>query len=79
MIVGTTVTIKMAKTQYGSSWLELPRLRNVSEACEQGNQGDGHAAVEGMETSAWLRAEKEERAAAERMTETYWLKSRVYP
>jgi hypothetical protein len=74
-----TVTIKMAKTRYGSSWIELPKLRNVREECERGDEGDGHAAIEGMETSASLRAEKGERAGAERMTEPYWLEVRVYP
>jgi hypothetical protein len=31
VMAGTTVKIKTAKTRYGSSWLELPRLRNMSE------------------------------------------------
>jgi hypothetical protein len=52
MMAGTMVKIKMAKTRYGSSWSELPRLRDVSEKREPGDEGDGHAAVEGMETSA---------------------------
>lgn len=31
MMAGRTVTMKMAKTRYCRSWVELPRLRNVSE------------------------------------------------
>jgi hypothetical protein len=31
MMARTTVTMKMAKTRYGSSSIEWPRLRNVSE------------------------------------------------
>jgi hypothetical protein len=57
MMAGTTVTIKMAKTRYGSSWLELPMSRDVNEVIRA---GDGHAAVKEMETSSRLKAGKEE-------------------
>jgi hypothetical protein len=46
MMAGTTVTIKKAKTRYGSSWLELPRLRNVSEVTR---------AMDVLQSKGWKR------------------------
>jgi hypothetical protein len=52
MMVRTMVTIKMAKTRYGSSWLELPRSRNVSEMMR---------AIDVLQSKGWKRQHAQSR------------------